>query len=65
MVRYHAFAEAGLIPKTALKGLDALPNYSKWSKAIHGRDEVMAVFDGPTLAEKTKERIAKMKAQAQ
>ena len=64
MLRYRAFAEGGLLPKGILKALDALPNYSRWSKAIHEKDEVTYIFDGPRYAKATGERIEKMKAEA-
>ena len=52
------------MPKSMLKGLDALPNYNKWSKAIHGEDSVIDDFDGPTIAKRMVERVQKMKAEA-
>ena len=64
MVRYQAFGETGLMPKSMLKGLAALPNYSKWSQAVHAEDSVTYVFDGPATAERMAERIAKLKAEA-
>ena len=64
VVRYKAFADSDLMPKSMLKGLDALPNYSKWSKAILEEDSVTDGFDGPTIAKRTVERIQKMKAEA-
>ena len=51
------------MPNSLVTGLDALPNYSKWSKALHEQDAVTYIFDGPTLADRTAERIAKMKAE--
>ncbi|KAL8784771.1 MAG: hypothetical protein Q9195_008907 [Heterodermia aff. obscurata] len=63
VLRYQAFAEKGLLPKSVLNGLGALPNYSKWSKAIHEQDAATYIFDGPALADKTAERIAKQKAE--
>lgn len=47
-----------------LKGLDALPNYSKWSKAICEQESVTYIFDGPALAKGMAERVEKMKANA-
>ena len=47
-----------------LKGLDALPNYNRWSKAILGEDSVTDDFDGPTIAKRMVERVQKMKAEA-
>lgn len=63
VIRYQAFGETGLMPKSMLKGLDTLPNYSKWSKAIRAEDSVTYVFDGPGIAERMAERIEKMKAE--
>ena len=63
MVRYKTFSETGLMPKSVLKGLDALPNYTKWSTAICAEDSVNYVFDGPAIAEGMVKRIEKMKAE--
>ncbi|CAD6590420.1 MAG: hypothetical protein ASARMPREDX12_004357 [Alectoria sarmentosa] len=62
VIRYQAFGETGLMPKSMLKGLDALPNYSKWSKAIREQESVTYIFDGPALAKGMAERVEKMKA---
>ena len=51
------------MPKSMLKGLDALPNYSKWSKAVRAEDSVTYVFDGPEVVRTTKQRIEKLKAE--
>lgn len=64
VIRYHEFGETGLMPKSMLEGLDALPNYSKWSKAVRAEDSVTYVFDGPATAKRMAERIEKMKADA-
>ena len=64
MIRYQAFGEEGLMPKSMLKELDALPNYSKWSKAISAEDSVTYVFDGPAIAKGVAEMIEKLKAAA-
>ena len=63
VVRYRAFGQKGLFPKSLLGGLDALPNFSKWSQALHEQDAVTYIFDGPAVADRTAERIAKMKAE--
>ena len=52
------------MPRSMLKGLEALPNYSKWSKAVRAEDSVTYVFDGPVVVETTKQRIAKLRAEA-
>ena len=64
VVRYKAFADTDLMPKSMVKGLDALPNYNRWSKAIHGEDSVTDKFDGPTIAKNMVERVQKIKAEA-
>lgn len=64
VLRYSVFAEKGLMPESILKGLDALPNYIAWSKALHEQDAVTYIFDGPAIADRTAERIEKMKAEA-
>ena len=63
VVRYKAFGDTGLMPKSMLKGLDALPNYTKWTNAILAEDSVTYVFDGPATAKGMAERIEKMKAE--
>lgn len=52
------------MPKSMLKGLDALPHYSKWSKAVCAEDSVTYTFDGPAIVEGTAARLQKMKAEA-
>ena len=52
------------MPKSVLKGLDALPNYSKWSEAVRAEDSVTYVFDGPKVARSMAERIEKLKLEA-
>ena len=64
MIRYQTLGEADLMPKSMLKGLNALPNYSKWSKAVCAEDSVTYVFDGPNIAATMKARIEKLKAEA-
>ena len=63
VVRYKAFSDTGLMPKSVLKGLNALPNYTNWSDAIYAEDSVNYVFDGPAIAEGMAKRIEKMKAE--
>ena len=64
VIRYRAYADGGLMPASLLKGLDALPNYSKWSKAVCGENSVTYVFDGPEISKRMTKRLAKMKAEA-
>lgn len=55
--------ENGLMPASMGKALDALPNYSKWSKAVCAQDSVTYVFDGPKIAKAMAQRIEKLKAE--
>ncbi|KAL8951223.1 MAG: hypothetical protein Q9222_002786 [Ikaeria aurantiellina] len=64
VVRYKAYTEEGLLPQSMLKGLTALPNYNRWSKAIYEQGAVTYVFDGPKIAAGAAERVRKMKAEA-
>lgn len=52
------------MPQSMLKGLDALPNYTKWSKAVRAQDCVTYVFDGPAAAKSMEVRLARMKVEA-
>ncbi|KAK4691046.1 glutathione S-transferase, partial [Lecanoromycetidae sp. Uapishka_2] len=63
VIRFRSSTEAGLIPASSLKELDALPKYGKWSKTVCEQDSVTYIFDGPNIAKHTKERVAKMKAE--
>ena len=62
MIRHRAFSEHGLYPDSVAAGFDALPNFSKWSEAITSQESVTYVFDAPSVAKRTGERVAKMKA---
>ncbi len=52
------------MPASLLKSMDALPSFSKWSKAVCAEDPVTYCFDAPSIAKGMEERIAKMKANA-
>ena len=52
------------MPASLLKSMDALPNFSKWSKAVCAEDAVTYVIDAPSIAKGMLERIAKLKASA-
>ena len=64
VLRFRVWGEHGLMPASLLKSMDALPNFSKWSKAVCAEDAVTYVIDAPSLAKGMSERIAKMKASA-
>ena len=51
-----------MLPANLLKSMDALPSFSKWSKAVCAEDAVTYVIDAPSIAKGMEEKIAKMKA---
>ena len=63
MIRHKTMSEHGLFPASVGAHLEALPNYSKWSKALCSQKSVTYVFDAPAIAERMRERVAKMKAE--
>ena len=63
MIRHKTFSEHGLYPTSVAADFDALPNYSKWSKAVSSQESVTYVFDASAIAKRTGERVAKMKAE--
>ena len=64
VIRFRVWGEHGLMPASLLKSMDALPNFSKWSKAVCAEDAVTYVIDAPSIAKGMSERIAKLKASA-
>lgn len=63
VIRYKAFSGSSLMPASMGKGLDALPNYAKWSEAVCAQESVTYVFDAPKIEEGMKNRIEKLKAE--
>lgn len=64
VLRYQTFSELGPMSKNIHEGLEKLPNYSKWSKAIWAKERVTATYDGPFLAKMMARRVDEMKAGA-
>ncbi len=63
MIRLKAYTDHGIYPSFVGEALDALPNYSKWSKAVISEESVTYVFDAPAAAEGAQKKIAKLKAE--
>lgn len=40
-----------------LKAMEALPNYNKWSKALHKEEAVTYIYDGALVAANAAERV--------
>ena len=64
VIRFRTYGEAGLMPASLLKGLDALPNFSNWSKTVSETESVTYIFDKQKIVKNTADRLAKMKAEA-
>jgi glutathione S-transferase len=57
---YDYAADEELMPHALIEKLDALPNFSKWAKAVQERESVRKNYDGEGIAVKTKAKLGKM-----
>lgn len=51
------------IPRSLIEQLDALPNFSKWAKAVMAQESVTYVFDEKAIVEGTKKMVTKLRGQ--
>lgn len=58
----YALSAADILPTSLTTGLDKLPNFSKWAKAVMAKESVRFIWDEETVVTKTRARLAKMKA---
>lgn len=63
IIRIYAFAKAGVLPASTTKGLDQLPNFSKWAKEVVKHPSVTYIWDEEAIVEGTRKRFAKLKAE--
>jgi glutathione S-transferase len=56
-------AKHGLLPKSILSGLDALPNFSKWAAEVNKQESVTYIWDEEAVINGTRTRIESQKAQ--
>lgn len=63
IIRTYAMAKHGLLPKSILSGLDALPNFSKWAAEVNKQESVTYIWDEEAVINGTRTRIESQKAQ--
>ncbi|KAF2493219.1 thioredoxin-like protein, partial [Lophium mytilinum] len=61
-LRNNSLSKGGALPASLGKGLDALPNYSKWAKAVIAQESVTYIYDEEAVVKGTVARVAKLKA---
>ncbi|KAF1911154.1 thioredoxin-like protein [Ampelomyces quisqualis] len=64
ILRVYALTKNGLMPKSVVEGLDALPNFSKWAREVIKQESVTYIWDEERNVTSMKNRIEKMKAAA-
>ncbi|GIZ42350.1 hypothetical protein CKM354_000562400 [Cercospora kikuchii] len=63
VVRWYSLAKhEDLLPASLIKKLDALPNFSKWAKAIHERNSITKSIDWDSGPEPLRKKLASIKA---
>jgi len=63
VLRLRAYSRAGLVHESALKKLEALPNFSKWADKVTSQESVTYIWDEDALMEKTKARMWKYRGE--
>jgi len=59
------FPQHGVLPQSLVKGLEAkAPAFWKWANAVIAKDSVRYIWDAEAVADRTKAKIAKNKAEA-
>ncbi|KAK1995100.1 glutathione S-transferase domain-containing protein [Colletotrichum falcatum] len=62
-LRLFSFAKHGIIPESILGSLEQkTPNFYKWARAVNSAPSVNGIYDEKVIVEKTKHRLASMKA---
>ncbi|KAK1045098.1 hypothetical protein LTR74_018204 [Friedmanniomyces endolithicus] len=63
LLRVYTFAKDGeLIPSSFTKKLDALPNFSRWKKAVEQHENVLRIYDEKKTVDDTKAKLKSMQA---
>lgn len=57
-MRLYTLGKHGLVPKSLISGLDALPNFSKWAAEVIKQESVLYVFSEEKAIAAAKKRIA-------
>jgi glutathione S-transferase len=65
VLRALEFPQYGILPQSLTKGLETkAPAFWKWANAVIAKESVRYIWDGQAVADRTKARIAKLKAEA-
>lgn len=64
MHRLYLYTRKGFYPASLTEGLDRLPNFSRWAKAVINHENVLFNMDEEWLVEGTHKRLARMKKQS-
>jgi len=63
VLRTYALSKNGILPASIKEGLDKLPKFSAWAKAMMEKESVTCIWDEQKFVTRTAERIKKMKGQ--
>ena len=64
LLRWYAQGKDGeMIPTSLVDKLDALPNFSKWAKAVQGNESVLGIWDEKNVVESFKKKMKSVLAQ--
>jgi glutathione S-transferase len=61
-MRIYALADADVLPKSVVEGLDGLPNFKAWASSIRQEKSVLSIWDGHKFVDRTRTRLERMKA---
>lgn len=64
ILRVYSFSKHGLLPKSVLEGLEALPNFNKWAQAVIKEESVTYIWNEAEVIPATKKKVESMKAAA-
>jgi len=66
VLRIYAFGRSteALLPLSLIKGLESLPNFSRWAAAVIEHPSVTFIWDEEAVIQGTSKKIAQLKAQA-
>jgi len=65
VIRVLTLPEKGVLPKSYVASLpEKAPNFYKWAQVVSAHPSVNGIYDVDTIAENTKNRIAKLRAQS-
>ncbi|KAF2178238.1 thioredoxin-like protein [Zopfia rhizophila CBS 207.26] len=63
ILRIYALAKNDFLPQSAISGLNALPNFSKWAEEVIKHESVTYIWDEETILKATKAKAASLKGQ--